>query len=208
MTRALRLGQQGNKGRFQAVGAGFAQQLRRRTLGQHLAAIDGREPVKTRGLFHIGRGHHHAHTGSGCADALDERPELPAGQGVHPGGGLVEDQQVGIVNQGAAQAELLLHAAGELARRTPREGCKAGGLKQLGNTPLPLCRAVAEKATEEVDILMDREGVIEIFAKPLGHKGDPRAYPAAMAFAGDIAPQHLDPPLLYHPGARQQGQQA
>ncbi len=51
------------------------------------------------------------------ADAGDQVPELGARQRIDAGGRLVQDEQVGVVDQRAAQAQLLLHAAGELAGR-------------------------------------------------------------------------------------------
>ena len=41
----------------------------------------------------------------------DEFPELTPRQGIDTGSGLVENQQVRIMNEGAAQSQFLLHAA-------------------------------------------------------------------------------------------------
>ena len=71
-------------------------------------------------------------------DALDELPELTPRQRVDAGGRLVEDQQVGVVDEGAAQTELLLHAAGQLAGGAVRERGESGGVQQLIDTPLAL----------------------------------------------------------------------
>src|SRR5215831_3600893 len=49
------------------------------------------------------------------ANSVDQVPELAARQWVNASGGLVENEQVRIVDQRAAKAELLLHAAGKLA---------------------------------------------------------------------------------------------
>ena len=46
---------------------------------------------------------------------VDQVPELPARERIDAGGRLVQNQQVGVVDQRAAEAELLLHAARELA---------------------------------------------------------------------------------------------
>ncbi len=55
-----------------------------------------------------------------------ELPELPARERIHAGGRLVEDQQIRVVDQRAAEAQLLLHAAGQLAGRTIDERGEAG----------------------------------------------------------------------------------
>ncbi len=73
------------------------------------------------GLFHVGGGDDHAHAWALGADALDQIPELAPRERIDAGGRLVEDQQVGVVDQRAAQAELLLHAARELAGRARQE---------------------------------------------------------------------------------------
>ena len=65
-------------------------------------------------------------------------PELAARQRIDAGRRLVEDQQIGIVNQRAAQPELLAHAAGELPGRPVRERREPSALKQLGDAPVAL----------------------------------------------------------------------
>ena len=62
---------------------------------------------------------------------LDQFPELAARQRIDAGRRLVEDQEIGIVHQRAAQAELLLHAAGQLAGRTVDERGEPGALHQF-----------------------------------------------------------------------------
>ena len=119
---------------------------RRRAGGQHAARVHRDQPVEARGLLHVGGGHQHAHAGPVGADAVDQLPELAARQRIDAGGRLVEDQQVRVVDQRAAQAELLLHAAGELAGRAVGEGRQAGGLQQLGDAAFALGAAVAEQA--------------------------------------------------------------
>ena len=70
------------------------------------------------GLVHVGGRDDDAHAGTPSSNVADQFPELPAGKRIDTRGGLVKDEEVGIVDQGAAQAELLLHAAGKLACRT------------------------------------------------------------------------------------------
>ena len=105
---------------------------------------------------------------------VDQVPELPARQGIDAGGGLVEDQQVRVVDQRAAQAELLLHAARQLAGRAVGKRRQPGAGEQAasaGRAP----RRLAEQAAEEVDVLGHRERRVEVLAQSLRHVGDPRA---------------------------------
>ena len=88
----------------------------RTALGQHAAGIERDQMIKAPRLVHVGGRHDHAHAGALGADAGDQLPELRA-RADRRLGRLVEHQQVGVVDQRAAQAELLLHAARELARR-------------------------------------------------------------------------------------------
>ena len=82
--------------------------------GQDAACIHRDEPVESAGFFHVSRGYEHAHAVAIRTDAIDEVPELPAREWIDARGGLIEDQQLRIVDQCATQSELLFHAAGEL----------------------------------------------------------------------------------------------
>jgi len=112
------------------------------------------------------------------------------------------------VDQGAAQAQLLLHAARQLAGGTVEERCQAGGPGQLLDAPAPFGAVMAEQAAEEVDILEDRQGGIEIFTQTLRHVGDTRADGTAVGGIGHVAAQHLDLARAERAGTRDQGQQA
>ena len=149
-------GQQGDEGGLQVLRAGLRQQRGGGAGGQHLACVHGHQPVEALGFVHVGGGDQHAHAGAGGADAGDQVPELGAGQRIDAGGRLVQDEQVGVVDQGAAQAQLLLHAAGELARRALQEFLQPGGLGQVVDAPAPLGRVVAEQAGEELQVFLHR----------------------------------------------------
>ncbi|MCY1417919.1 hypothetical protein D9M71_334650 [compost metagenome] len=205
---ALALGQQRDERRLQRLRAGALAQLGRRASGEHPALVHRHQPVEALGLVHVGGRHQHAHARMAGADAFDQLPELAARQRIDAGGGLVEDQQVGIVDQRAAQPELLLHAAGQLARRPLGEGREAGAVQQVGDAPLALGLLVAEQAAEEVDVLEHRQRRVEILAQPLRHVGDARADPAAVRRAAHVAAEHGDLAVLQLPRAGQQRQQA
>ncbi len=124
---ALRFRKQCDEGLFQRGAAGTRQQLGGRAGGEHATRVHGRQPVETLGLLHVAGGHQYAHARSLGANVVDQRPELAARERVDAGGGLVEDQQLGVVDQRTAQSELLLHAARELAGRTVCKRREPGG---------------------------------------------------------------------------------
>ncbi len=110
--------------------------------------------------------------------------------------------------QRAAQAELLFHAAGELARGPVHEGRQASGLDQGGDAPFALGRPLAEQATEEVDVLGHRQREVQVLAQPLGHVGNARTDRGSMGRVGDVASEHGDPALLHRAVAGDQREQA
>ena len=99
--------------------------------GQHAPGVHGHDPVPLLRLVHVGGGDDDAHAGPVRADVVDERPELPPRQRIDAGGRLVEDEQVRVVDQRAAEPDLLLHAARELAGRAIGERAEPGGVEQL-----------------------------------------------------------------------------
>ncbi len=184
MVLAPLLGQEADEGLLQTVAARGGQEVAGRVVGQDPAAIHGDQPVELARLVHGGGGHEHRHGRALPADLADKRPELAAGQRVHPGRGLVQDQELRIVDQRAAQAQLLLHAAGQLAGRTvqereqPRRACQVLDPREILALPL------AEQPAEEGQVLRDRQGRIEVLAEPLRHVGDVGADPVPVALLG------------------------
>ena len=189
---------------FQVRAACSCQQFLRRTGGEDLAVVDGGQPVEALCLIHVGGGHDHAHAGAVGADAFDQIPELCARQRVHASRRLIENQKIRVMNQRAAQAEFLLHAPGQLACRALQEFEQASGLGELIDPLAALCGAMTEQAREELQILLDRERRIQVFAQSLRHVGDARAHFLAMGLAGHVATQHLDRALLDDAHTRQQ----
>src|SRR6185312_16437244 len=150
----------------------------------------------------------HAHLRAARADRVDEVPELAARERVDAGRRLVEDEQIRIVDEGAAQAQLLLHAAGELAGGPGLELLHARRGEELGDPLPPFLGALAEQAAEEIDILEHRERRVEIASEPLRHIGDPAADFLEIAAIRDVLVEDENLPLLdsSHPGdQREQG---
>ena len=110
------------------------------------------------------------------------------------------------MDQCAAQPELLLHAAGQLACRSFGEGAEVGGGQQLGHARPALRAAEAEQGGEELDVLGNRQLGVEIMAQALEHKGDTRIEAGAMLAVGDGAAEYLQLTLLedFHPGDQSQ----
>ena len=109
---ALVFRQQPDEGRLQRIRSRAVQQAFGRVAGQHRPTVHRCQPVEACRLIHIGGGNQHAHAGPGTTDAGDQIPELSARERIDTGGRLVEDEQVRIVDQRAAEAELLLHPTG------------------------------------------------------------------------------------------------
>src|SRR5690606_15888055 len=141
-------------------------------------------------------------------DPVDEIPELTPGQRIDAGGRLVEDEEVRIVNERAAEAELLPHAARELARGPVEERREAGAFGELRDTALSFFPVVPEKPAEEVDVFVDGKRRVEILSETLGHVGDARPDAPAMARIGDVAAQDLDLAGLESAGAGDQRKKA
>ena len=93
--------------------------------------------------------------GALAADAVDQVPELGARQRVYAGGGLVENEQIRVVDQCAAQGQLLLHAARELACRARQKFFQAGALRQIVDAQAALGLVMPEQACKELQVFLD-----------------------------------------------------
>ena len=129
------------------------QQLGRAAGGQYGAVIDGQQMVEALGLLHVRSGDQHTHLRALAANTLDQLPELVTRQRIDASGGLVEDQQVRVVDQCATQPKFLLHAAGQFARRPLTKLAKARTAQQFGNTGFTFCLGLAKQAGKEVQVL-------------------------------------------------------
>ena len=187
---------QSDEGRVEVVGAGLPQQVRRRAGGQHSPIIHRHQPGEPRRLLHVGGCDDDAHLGTAFSDVLDQLPELSPRKRIHACGRFIEDQQIGIVNQRAAETELLLHAARELARRSIDKGRKARIPEKRRDPLLALTPIMAEQTAEKVDVLEDGQRWVEILAEALRHIGNPRTGPPAVRGIGHVAAEHMNLPGL------------
>ena len=198
---------QGKKGVFQAVGSGLLLQFFRCSLGQDRAVMHGDQMLEPLGFGHIGGGGDDGHPGAPSLDAGDQLPELAAGEGIDTGGRLVEDQQIRVMYQRAAERQFLFHAAGKLLRRPVAERGKPGGLQQFLRPLPPLALGLVVKPGEEVEILGDGECGVEVLAKALRHIGDAAANTAPVIPAPQIAAEQFHRSVLDPLGAGEQCQQ-
>ena len=175
MQRALLLRQQRDERFLERRLAGLVEHFLQRAVGNDLAVVHRHQPIEALRFVHIGRRDHHAHLRPAGADCVDQIPELAARQRVDAGRRLVENEQIRIVDQRAAQAELLLHAAGQLAGRAVLERIERGGGQELGDPGAALGRRLPEQPAEEIDVLKHAQRRIKIAAEALRHVGDARA---------------------------------
>ena len=117
---------------------GLRLELGWRTHRQDFAGIHSDERIEPLGLLHVGGRHQDAHAGTPRAHAVDQFPELAPRQRVDAGRWLVENQKIGIVNERAAQAEFLPHAARKLLGRTIGEWRESRAVQNFRDAPLPL----------------------------------------------------------------------
>src|SRR5208337_5118402 len=96
---------------FDTLGLRLRLDFGRRASCKHLPVAHRNQPVEEFRLLHVGSGYQHAHAGLARTHALDEFPELAAGEGSDAGCRLVEEQKLRVMNERAAQAELLADAA-------------------------------------------------------------------------------------------------
>ncbi len=130
------------------------------------------------------------------ADVVDERPELPARERIHARRRFVQHQQIRVVNQRAAEAHLLLHAARELAGGTLRKGPSPVASSSCFTIACGAPPGEPEQPRHEVHVVVDAELEIEVLAQALRHVSDTRPDCAAMAQLADVAAEDRDLALL------------
>ena len=86
---------------------------RRAALGDDPPAVDERQPIAVRRLVHVVRGDEQRHAAAG--QVVEQVPELAPRHRVDAGGGLVEEQQLRLVDRRSAQRQPLPPADGEVA---------------------------------------------------------------------------------------------
>ena len=183
-------------GLFQVSRLRAGQHLGRGRVHQHAAIGHGHQVLESLGLFHVSRGHQHRHVRPLAAQAFDQGPELAARERVHARGRLVEDEQIRVVHQGAAQGHLLLHATRQLAGRPIGKRPHACGRQQVADARIALGLGHAEQARGEVHVVVDRERTVQRPPQPLRHVGDARQQALARGGVAQVGSHHMDQPVL------------
>ena len=166
MLAALFRRKQGNEGVVERALLRPGEDLLRRAMRNDLAVVHRGEPIEPARLVHVRGCDDHAHLRPTRADRIDQLPELPARERIDARGGLVENKEIRIVHQRAAEADFLLHAARELAAwPISRNGSSPVAFRSSSMRVAPLGRALAEQAAEEVDVVEHAERRIEIAAQ-------------------------------------------
>ena len=185
----------GTVGGFVAVVADASGQLFGAPLGDDAPPVEEQEAVHPGGFLHIGG----ADEGGGplfAADLLQNLPELQAAEGVDSGGGFVQQQEFGTVQEGADQGELLHHSPAEVPSGPVGEARQARHLQQF----LPIgakggiLLQVADLG-EKVQMLRDGEVAVEYQADPLGHQADGGFESFGLARRAEGAIPEADHPL-------------
>ena len=135
--------------------------------------------VAVGGFVHVGGADQHSHAFL-PGELLQDVPQFPAGERVHAHGGLVQQDEGRGGDQGAAQAQLLFHAAGELARQARGEAFQIGHGEQAAEAFFPVLAVDAVHAGVKLHVFLYGE----ILVKP--------------EFLRHIAYGGLDGPAFFH----------
>ena len=104
----------------------------------------------------------------------DEVLELDAGLGVEAGGGLVHDEDLGVVEKGAPESEALGLAFGKLVRKAIGQGAEVGELHHFFDAAAAFVILETEGAGVEVEVFQDRHVVV--VPEVIGHPADERTH--------------------------------
>ena len=147
---------------------GPSGQILRRPGKKHLARVQHDHAGTARGLVQIGGGPDHGH--AAVAQFLHHAPEFTARLRVHAHARLVQQKQARRAQQGAGNAQLLLHAAGKPPGQPFGERSQRGKVQQPGKKFVPGLAREPAQAGVQAQIRHDRE--IFIQAEALGHVAD------------------------------------
>ena len=143
--------------------------------------------LATLGLVHVRRADDDGH--SLKQEVGQDVPELPPRDGIDAGGGFVEQQQIGLVDQGTGQGEFLLHTAGEPIGAAVAELGQAGEVQQALGPCAPLRSVHLVQVGEEGQVLIDAEVAVQ--AELLRHVAD--AGLDGLRLGAQVVAQHLGP---------------
>ena len=157
-------------GRHDFVAGFFESVLQglRRVAADHAALVHQADAIAALGFVQIRGGDEHRQP---VANQLVENgPEIAARNWVDTVGGFVQKQNLRMMQQGAHQRQLLLHAAGEIRGLALAERLHARHAEQALDQRLALGLRDPEQVGVEVHVLVDREIAVE--SEALGHVAD------------------------------------
>src|SRR4051794_30636993 len=131
-------------------------------------------------------------------DALDDRLDLLDHRGLEALGRLVEEQELGLLDQGAGDRELLLLAAGQNASLPPGDRFERWKIIEYKLRHLCVRHPFAEQC--QLDVLGDRDVGNDL--PGLRHVADPETRALVGLHRSDVAPVELDRPALRRIDAR------
>ncbi len=138
----------------------LTDQVERAALGDDQPLVHHHQPVaELLGLIHVVGRDHQGHPG--LLEPEQPVPEDVTGLGVQAGGGLVEEQQVGPVDQAPGDREPALHAAGEILDGRLRLLGELDELEQLVDAAVDLGPRDPEVAAVDEQVVADVELVVE-----------------------------------------------
>ncbi|MPM00207.1 hypothetical protein SDC9_46430 [bioreactor metagenome] len=152
----------------------------------HPPGVHQAQRIAALGLLEVGRGPDHRHALGG--ERLHHPPQLAPRDRIDAHPGFVEQQQFRLPDQRAGKAELLLHAARQLAGQPPGKAVQIGEIEQPAELRLPGRAGDAAQIGIENQVLHHRQILVE--AEFLRHVADPQVQ--LRRGMQRVEPQHLD----------------
>ena len=137
-------------------------------------------------LIHIGRTDNDAEMFL-LDHLVDDDPQVLPGQGIHPYGGFIQEQQIRRPDQGTGQSQFLLHAPGQFPGQPSGKRGQTGHVQEFGKPGFPHVIRNTVKIRIQIHVLLDGQVFIE--AEFLGHVTDPGLDFRSVFHR--IQPQHL-----------------
>ena len=160
MSGGLGVGDEADERGFQVVGVALGHQPGRSVAGQHGARVHQGDAVAAEGLVHEVGGDEDRHPLT--AREVDEQlPELVAGDRIHAGGRLVQQEHVGLVQHGDRQGEPLLQPQREVLGRGFEVRAQAEAVDQLDDPGVGPVSGQVEDLGVEVEVLPHRKLAVE-----------------------------------------------
>ena len=156
--------------------AGPLKQLRRRSGGQHAAAVHRDQPVESGGFLHVGGCNNDAHAGATARGSGQSVPRTDdATRGSTPVVGSSRIRRSGSWISAQQRPSFCFMPPESLPAGRAAKGASPVLSQKLADAALPLVPVMPEQAAEEVDVLEDGQRRIEVLAEALRHIGDARA---------------------------------